>query len=75
MQDLLAGPNHTLLRNLVKDAQYWNDRQTRLAQFIVHALEDLPKLLEDAYDFIFPHNTPWVVFHFVSVCSVVFKRL
>lgn len=61
--------------NLVKDAQYWNDRHVRLAQFAVHALEDLPKLLEDAYDVIFPHDTPWALFYFVSVCRVVFKRL
>lgn len=75
LQDLLDGPNQTLLRNLVKDAQYWNDRHARLTQFSVHALEDLPKLLEDAYDVIFPHDTPCFVFHFVFVCRVVFKRL
>lgn len=75
LQDLLDGPIHTLLRNLVKDAQYWNGRHDRLAQFVVHALEDLPKLLEDAYDVIFPYDTPWDVFHFVSVCRVVFQRL
>lgn len=54
--------------------QYWKDRHARLAQFVSHALEDLPKLLEEAYDMIFPHDTPWVVFHFVSVCRVLFER-
>lgn len=74
LQDLLNRTNHTLLHNLLKDAQYWNDMHARLAQFVVHALKDLPKLLEAAYDVIFPHDTPWDVFHFVSVCRVVFQR-
>lgn len=74
LQDLLNGTNHMLLHNLLKDAQYWSDRHARLAQFVVHALKYFPKLLEEDYDVIFPHDTPWVVFHFVYVCRVVFRR-
>lgn len=74
LQDLLNGPNHTLLHNLLKDAQYWNDRHTHLAQFFIHALEDLHGMLKEAYDVMFPYNTPWVVFHFISVYRVVFER-
>lgn len=46
----------------------------RLSRFAVHALEDLPKLLEEAYDVIFLHDTPWDIFHFFSVCRVIFQR-
>ena len=66
MQGLLNGPNYTLLHNFLKEAQYLSVRHARLAQLVVHALEDLPKLLEEAYDVIFPHDTPWSVFHVVS---------
>lgn len=46
----------------------------RVAQFVVHALEDLPKMLEEAYDVIFPHDTPWALFHFFYVYRVIFER-
>lgn len=74
LHDLLNKTNHTLLHNFLKDAQYWNDRHVRLAQFVVHTLEDLPGLLNEAYDVLFPYDTLWVVFHFISFCRVVFKR-
>lgn len=38
-------------------------------------MEDLPDLLKDAFVEVFPHNVPWVVFHFIYVCRVVFYRL
>lgn len=75
LQDLLSGPNHTLIHNLLKMAQYWSDRHAHLAKFVDRALEDLPGLLKEAYTDMFPHNTPWVVFHFMSVCKVVFGRI
>lgn len=75
LQDLLSGPNHSLLYNLVKDAQYWNDRHARLVKCVDGALEDLLGLLKNLYADMFPHNTPWVVFHFVSVCRVEFERI
>lgn len=31
LQDLLNGPNHTLMHNLLKDAQYWGDWHAGLA--------------------------------------------
>lgn len=65
MQDLLSEPNHTLLHNLLKDAQYWSDRHTHLAKFVDCVLEDLPGLLKEAYTDMFPHNTPWTTFYFV----------
>lgn len=75
LQDLLRGPNNSLLYNLVKGAQYWNDRHAHLVKFVGHALEDLPGLLKKAYADMFPHNTLWAIFHFVLVCRVVFERI
>lgn len=40
LKDLLDGPYHTLLQNLLKDAQYWRERHARLTQFVEHAMED-----------------------------------
>lgn len=75
MHDILSGPNHSLLHNLIKDIQYWTDRHSRMAKLSDQALEDLPGLLKKAYADMFPHNTPWVVFHFVSMCRVVFESI
>ena len=75
VQDMLSGLNHSLLRNLVKDAQYWADRHTLLAKFSNQSLEDLRGLLKKAYDDMFPHNTLWPIFHFVLVSRVVMERI
>lgn len=75
LRDLLDGPDHTLLHNLLKDAQYWRERHARLTQFVEHAMEDLPELLKEAFVVVFSYNVPWVVFPFVFVCRVVFDRV
>ena len=75
LQDLLSGPNHTLLHNLLKDVQYWRERHARLTQFVDHAMEDLQGLLKEDFATVFPHNVPWVIFLFIFVCRVVFERL
>ena len=33
LRDLLDGPDHILLHNLLKDMQYWREKNARLTQF------------------------------------------
>ena len=42
LRDLLDVPDHTLSHNLLKDPQYWRERHAHLAQFVEHAMKDLP---------------------------------
>lgn len=74
IQGFIHGHDHTLFYNLLKDTQYWIGRHARLAKFVDHALEDLTRLLKEAYVDMCTHNTMGPVFHFVSVCIVVFER-
>ncbi|XP_050904656.1 uncharacterized protein LOC127118487 [Lathyrus oleraceus] len=75
LRDLLDASHHTLLHNLLKDAQYWREMHARLTQFVEHAMEDLPELLKEAFAVVFLHNVPWAIFHFIYVCRVIFDRL
>ena len=74
LQGLLQGPSLTLLHNLLNDVQYWRESHARLAKFVDHAIEDLPGMLKEDHADMFLHNTPRVIFHFIVVCMVIFKR-
>lgn len=51
------------------------EKHARLTQFVEHAMEDLPELLNEAFVVVFLHNVPWVVFYFISICRLVFDRV